>query len=82
MAAVITKYVRDGITYYEIRGALPDGKRYRDRVGFSEGEMRFRALVARRIVLMRNDYLSEIKRVGDEIKNARPRPGWMSQLIF
>jgi hypothetical protein len=80
--AKVVKYARDGVIYYEIRGALPDGTRYVDRVGFSERELEFRHLVAARIKLLRNEYETACRKVRTECATGVVTPGWVKQLIF
>ncbi|AKM28894.1 hypothetical protein AB870_00225 [Pandoraea faecigallinarum] len=82
MAAKVVKYSRDGVIYYEIRGALPDGTRYIDRVGFSERELEFRHLVAARIKLLRHEYGVACRKVGAECAARVATPRWGRQLIF
>ncbi|VVE13116.1 hypothetical protein [Pandoraea terrigena] len=82
MAAKVVKYARDGVTYYEIRGALPDGTRYEDRVGFSERELTFRRLVVARIKLLRSEYDMACQKVRAECAANIATPGWVRQLIF
>jgi hypothetical protein len=82
MAAKVVKYSREGVTYYEIRGALPDGTRYEDRVGFSERELTFRHLVAARIKLLRSEYEMACQNVRAECRANIAAPGWVKQLIF
>ncbi|MDR3398052.1 MAG: hypothetical protein P4M06_10860 [Pandoraea sp.] len=82
MAAKVVKYSRDGVIYYEIRGALPDGTRYVDRVGFSERELEFRHLVAGRIRLLRSEYEIACRKVRSECATEVVTPGWVKQLIF
>jgi len=82
MVAVVRKYVREEITYYEIRGALPGGERYHDRVGFSLGELKFRGIVAKRIRTMRGEYLAAVRLADAELRKAMPTPAWIRQLVF
>ncbi|VVD92253.1 hypothetical protein PCE31106_01678 [Pandoraea cepalis] len=82
MAAKVGKYSRDGVTYYEIRGPLPDGTRYEDRVGFSERELAFRCHVAARIKLLRSEYEIACRKVRAECAANIAAPGWLKQLIF
>ncbi|VVD67884.1 hypothetical protein PCO31010_00453 [Pandoraea commovens] len=82
MAAKVVKYSRDGVIYYEIRGALPDGTRYVDRVGFSERELGFRHLVAARIKLLRTEYAAACSKVREECAADVVTPRWVKQLIF
>ena len=82
MAAKVVKYSRDGVIYYEIRGALPDGTRYVDRVGFSQRELEFRNLVAARIRLLRSEYDIACQKVRKECAANVVTPGWVKQLIF
>ncbi|VVE61979.1 hypothetical protein PAN31117_00716 [Pandoraea anapnoica] len=82
MAAKVMKYSRDGVIFYEIRGALPDGTRYVDRVGFSERELRFRHLVAARIRLLRAEYATACSKVRAECAVDVVTPRWVKQLIF
>jgi hypothetical protein len=82
MTAKVVKYSRDGVIYYEIRGTLPDGTRYTDRVGFSERELAFRPLVAARIRLLRSEYESACRKVRVECTTDVVTPGWVKQLIF
>ncbi|AJF00015.1 hypothetical protein AL486_15820 [Pandoraea apista] len=82
MAAKVVKYSRDGVTYYEIRGALPDGSKYVDRVGFSERELEFRHLVAGRIRLLRTEYEAACRKCRSECATNVATPRWVKQLIF
>lgn len=82
MATKLVKYSRDGVIYYEIRGTLPDGTRYTDRVGFSERELAFRHLVAARIRLLRNEYDVACRKVRAECAADVVTPRWVRQLIF
>ncbi|MCI3207854.1 MULTISPECIES: hypothetical protein [Pandoraea] len=82
MAAKVVKYLQDGVTYYEIRGALPDGTRYVDRVGFSERELAFRHLVAARIKLLRQEYDGAHREALAQCAADVVTPRWVRQLIF
>ncbi|AJP57678.1 hypothetical protein UC34_13135 [Pandoraea vervacti] len=82
MAAKVVKYSRDGVIYYEIRGALPDGTRYVDRVGFSERELAFRHLVAARIKLLRHEYEQVCRRARAECVAGIAAPHCVKHLIF
>lgn len=78
MAIKVMKTRRGGVSYYELRGVLPNGDSYVECIGFSDREMMFRQTVAAMVRQLKANYRAECESVSRRVSS----PTSLMRLIF